>query len=49
MFCLISQPNNVIIEIRIDPKAIGQECLMKVGVFIIIGNKERIGFVHVRT
>lgn len=41
MFCLISQPNNVIIEIRIDPKAIGQECLMKVGVyrvFIIIGN-----------
>lgn len=32
MWCLISQPNSVIIEVRVDPKAIGQECLEKVSV-----------------
>lgn len=30
MWCLISQPNSVIFEVRCDPKAIGQECLEKV-------------------
>ncbi|GJQ82442.1 putative zinc ion binding protein [Trypoxylus dichotomus] len=30
MWCLISQPNSVVIEVRVDPKAIGQECLEKV-------------------
>lgn len=30
MWCLISQPNCVIIEVKVDPKAKGQECLEKV-------------------
>ncbi|XP_045461188.1 E3 ubiquitin-protein ligase MYLIP [Harmonia axyridis] len=29
MWCLISQPNSVVFEVRVDPKAIGQECLEK--------------------
>ncbi|KAJ8978703.1 hypothetical protein NQ317_015951 [Molorchus minor] len=30
MWCLISQPNSVVFEVRVDPKSIGQECLEKV-------------------
>lgn len=30
MWCLISQPNSVVFEVRCDPKAIGQDCLEKV-------------------
>lgn len=30
MWCLVSQPNAVIIEVEVDPKAKGQECLEKV-------------------
>ncbi|PNF14672.1 E3 ubiquitin-protein ligase MYLIP [Cryptotermes secundus] len=30
MWCLVSQPNCVIIEVKVDPKAEGQECLEKV-------------------
>lgn len=30
MWCLVSQPNCVIIEVEVDPKAKGQECLEKV-------------------
>jgi hypothetical protein len=30
MWCLISQPNSVVFEVRVDPKAIGQDCLEKV-------------------
>lgn len=27
---LVSQPNSVILEVKVDPNAIGQECLEKV-------------------
>lgn len=30
MWCLVSQPNSVILEVEVDPKARGQECLEKV-------------------
>nr|CAD7397845.1 unnamed protein product [Timema cristinae] len=30
MWCLVSQPNSVILEVEVDPKAKGQECLEKV-------------------
>ncbi|KAG7213303.1 hypothetical protein KM043_002602 [Ampulex compressa] len=30
MWCLVSQANSVILEVQVDPKAIGQECLEKV-------------------
>ncbi|XP_048505422.1 E3 ubiquitin-protein ligase MYLIP isoform X2 [Athalia rosae] len=30
MWCLVCQPNSVILEVQVDPKAIGQECLEKV-------------------
>lgn len=30
MWCLVKLPNSVILEVRVDPKAIGQECLEKV-------------------
>jgi hypothetical protein len=30
MWCLVSQPNSVILEVDVDPKAKGQECLEKV-------------------
>ncbi|EFN78430.1 hypothetical protein EAI_13699 [Harpegnathos saltator] len=29
MWCLVSQANSVILEVQVDPKAIGQECLEK--------------------
>lgn len=35
MWCLVSQANSVILEVQVDPKAIGQECLEKVSHFII--------------
>lgn len=34
MWCLISQSNSVVFEVRVDPKSIGQECLEKVRIFI---------------
>lgn len=30
MWCLISQSNSMVFEVRVDPKSIGQECLEKV-------------------
>lgn len=30
MWCLVSQANSVILEVKVDPKAIGQDCLEKV-------------------
>lgn len=30
MWCLVSQPNSVVIEVEVDLKAKGQECLEKV-------------------
>jgi len=33
MWCLVSQANSVILEVQVDPKAIGQECLEKVSVY----------------
>lgn len=39
MWCLISQPNSVIFEVRVDPKAIGQECLEKVCEHLGISNE----------
>lgn len=33
MWCLISQANSVVFEVRVDPKAIGQECLEKVSFY----------------
>lgn len=35
MWCLVSQANSVILEVQVDPKAIGQECLEKVSHIII--------------
>ncbi|KAG5876978.1 hypothetical protein JTB14_008124 [Gonioctena quinquepunctata] len=39
MWCLISQPNSVVFEVRIDPKSIGQECLEKVCEYLGISNE----------
>lgn len=33
MWCLISQSNSMVFEVRVDPKSIGQECLEKVRIF----------------
>lgn len=33
MWCLVSQPNNVVLEVEVDSKADGQECLDKVSDF----------------
>ena len=30
MWCLVSQPNCIVLEVEVDPKADGQECLDKV-------------------
>lgn len=30
MWCLVSQANSVILEVQVDPRAIGRECLEKV-------------------
>lgn len=38
MWCLISQANFVVFEVRCDPKAIGQECLEKVRFFLLFEN-----------
>lgn len=35
MWCLISQSNSVVFEVRVDPKSIGQDCLEKVRFFNI--------------
>lgn len=35
MWCLVSQPNSVVIEVEVDLKAKGQECLEKVRLIII--------------
>ncbi|KAF4524224.1 hypothetical protein B566_EDAN006472 [Ephemera danica] len=40
MWCLVSQPNAVILEIEVDPKAKGQECLEKVCRCLGIGKEE---------
>ncbi|XP_049764004.1 E3 ubiquitin-protein ligase MYLIP [Schistocerca nitens] len=39
MWCLVSQPNAVILEVEVDPKARGQECLEKVCQYLGIGNE----------
>lgn len=39
MWCLISQPNSVVFEVRVDPKSIGQECLEKVCEYLGISNE----------
>ena len=35
MWCLVSQPNSVILEVEVDPKARGEECLEKVCRFLL--------------
>ncbi|VEN42494.1 unnamed protein product [Callosobruchus maculatus] len=39
MWCLISQPNSVVFEVRVEPKSIGQECLEKVCEYLGISNE----------
>ncbi|CAH0550830.1 unnamed protein product [Brassicogethes aeneus] len=39
MWCLISQPNSVVFEVRCDPKSIGEECLEKVCKYLGISNE----------
>lgn len=39
MWCLVSQPNSVILEVEVDPKAKGQECLEKVCQCLGISNE----------
>ncbi|XP_030765154.1 E3 ubiquitin-protein ligase MYLIP-A [Sitophilus oryzae] len=39
MWCLISQANSVVFEIRVDPKSIGQECLEKICDHLGISNE----------
>ncbi|KAJ8925294.1 hypothetical protein NQ315_009123 [Exocentrus adspersus] len=39
MWCLISQPNSIVFEVRVDPKSIGQECLEKVCEYLGISNE----------
>lgn len=34
MWCLVSQPNAIIIEVEVDSKAKGQECLEKVTTYV---------------
>lgn len=36
MWCLVSQPNAVILEVEVDAKAKGQECLEKVRKYYIV-------------
>lgn len=36
MWCLVSQANSVVLEVQVDPKAIGQECLEKVRLCFLI-------------
>lgn len=36
MWCLVSQANSFILEVQVDPKAIGQECLEKVSHSIVL-------------
>lgn len=36
MWCLVSQPNSIVIEVEVDPKAKGQECLEKVSFDFIL-------------
>lgn len=36
MWCLVSQANSVILEVQVDPKAIGQECLEKVSAYFCL-------------
>ena len=31
MLCLVTQPNSVVLEVQLDSKSNGQECLEKVG------------------
>ncbi|XP_059485816.1 E3 ubiquitin-protein ligase MYLIP [Neocloeon triangulifer] len=40
MWCLVSQPNNVILEVEVDSKAKGQQCLEKVCQSLGIGKEE---------
>ncbi|XP_076268855.1 E3 ubiquitin-protein ligase defense repressor 1 [Rhynchophorus ferrugineus] len=39
MWCLISQANSVIFEVRVDPKSIGQKCLEKICDHLGISNE----------
>ncbi|XP_066153524.1 E3 ubiquitin-protein ligase MYLIP [Euwallacea fornicatus] len=39
MWCLISQANSVVFEVRVDPKSIGQECLEKICNHLGISNE----------
>ncbi|XP_050296540.1 E3 ubiquitin-protein ligase MYLIP [Anthonomus grandis grandis] len=39
MWCLISQANSVVFEVRVDPKSIGQECLEKICSHLGISNE----------
>ena len=36
MWCHVSQPNNVVLEVSVDQKANGQECLEKVNFPFIV-------------
>ncbi|KAG8224621.1 hypothetical protein J437_LFUL005789 [Ladona fulva] len=40
MWCIVSQPNSVILEVEVDPKSKGQECLEKVCQFLGISKEE---------
>ncbi|XP_065332261.1 E3 ubiquitin-protein ligase MYLIP [Cloeon dipterum] len=40
MWCLVSQPNNVVLEVEVDAKAKGQQCLEKVCQCLGIGKEE---------
>ncbi|XP_063226702.1 E3 ubiquitin-protein ligase MYLIP isoform X2 [Bacillus rossius redtenbacheri] len=39
MWCLVSQPNSVILEVEVDPRAKGQECLEKVCQCLGVGHE----------
>lgn len=43
MWCLVSQANSVILEVQVDPKAIGQECLEKVSALLFLVDNGQIG------
>ena len=37
MLCLVTQPNSVVLEVQLDSKSNGQECLEKVGTVSVTG------------
>lgn len=36
MLCHVTRPDSVVMEVEVDAKANGEDCLNKVGIFIII-------------